>query len=54
MATIRPVSDALQQKAINELFEVPERIPEDIRILREWVEKQPHIKGRTGKSIIFI
>lgn len=43
---IRPLSPELQEKAKNELNEVPERIAEDLFKVREWLTKQPHLKVR--------
>lgn len=47
---IRKVSSSLQLKAINELNEVPERVEEDLKHIREWLTRQPHLKCRTGKG----
>lgn len=44
--SIRPLSKKLQEIAIKELNEVPERIPEDLKHLKEWLSKQHHLKCR--------
>ncbi|KAI4466016.1 alpha-tocopherol transfer protein-related [Holotrichia oblita] len=43
--SIRPLSKELQAKAIAELNEKPERIPEDIEYIKEWLRKQPHLNA---------
>lgn len=52
MSKIRPLSEELSKKAQQELGEVPERIDEDIKVLREWISKQPHIKARTDDQLL--
>ncbi|KAG5672155.1 hypothetical protein PVAND_002308 [Polypedilum vanderplanki] len=52
MAKIRPLSPALQEKAIKELFEVPERIEQDLETFRQWITKSKHIKGRTDDQFL--
>ncbi|XP_017955099.1 retinol-binding protein pinta [Drosophila navojoa] len=42
-AGVRPLPAELQRKAIDELNEVPDRVPSDIAALREWLLKQPHL-----------
>ncbi|XP_053966283.1 alpha-tocopherol transfer protein-like isoform X2 [Anastrepha ludens] len=49
---VRPLTPVLQQKAIVELNEVPERLPADIATLREWLLKQPHLKARTSDQFL--
>ena len=44
---VRELSPELAQKAKEELNEVPERLAEDVKVLREWVAKQPHLRART-------
>lgn len=52
MAAIRAVCPELAKKAETELNEVPSRLPEDLRMLREWIEKQPHLKARTDDQFL--
>ncbi|XP_039955235.1 alpha-tocopherol transfer protein-like [Bactrocera tryoni] len=52
MAAIRPLSAELQKIAIEELNEVPERVPQDIAALREWIEKQSHLRARTDDQFL--
>lgn len=52
MAAIRPLSAELQKIAIGELNEVPQRVSEDIAALREWIEKQPHLRARTDDQFL--
>lgn len=47
MLNIVPLSAELQKVAIEDLDEVPARIPEDIQALRDWIRKQPHLRART-------
>lgn len=44
---VRELSPELAKKAQEELNEVPERLAEDVKVLREWVAKQPHLRART-------
>lgn len=46
------MNSGLQKIAIEELNEVPERINDDIQALREWVQKQPHLKSRTSDQFL--
>ncbi|XP_055917854.1 uncharacterized protein LOC129950080 [Eupeodes corollae] len=52
MPNIRPLSDKLQLKAIDELHEVPGRLDEDIASLRSWIEKQSYLKARTDDQFL--
>ncbi|XP_017488113.1 PREDICTED: alpha-tocopherol transfer protein-like isoform X1 [Rhagoletis zephyria] len=52
MAAIRPLSAELQKIAIEQLNEVPERVPQDIAALRDWIEKQPHLRARTDDQFL--
>lgn len=46
---IRVLPKHLQQIAIKELNEVPERLEDDIKHIKDWIAKQPQLKCRTGK-----
>lgn len=50
--SLRPLSKELQAKAIAELNEKPERIPEDIEYIKEWLRKQPHLNAHIRGKII--
>lgn len=52
MVNIRPLDPALQQKAIDELNEDPERIPQDLEAFRAWIKKSPHIKARDDDQFL--
>uniref|UniRef100_A0A1A9UI68 CRAL_TRIO_N domain-containing protein n=1 Tax=Glossina austeni TaxID=7395 RepID=A0A1A9UI68_GLOAU len=41
MLQIRPLSENLERTAKEELNEVPERLAEEVRILKTWIEQQP-------------
>lgn len=43
MLNIRPLSAELSRIAKTELNELPERISEDIKALRTWINTQPHL-----------
>lgn len=47
MSKIRPLSVDLQKIAESELNELPSRVDDDLATFREWISKQPHLKGRT-------
>ncbi|XP_030377093.1 retinol-binding protein pinta [Scaptodrosophila lebanonensis] len=42
---LRSLKPALQLIAVEELNEVPERVADDIRALRAWALKQPHLRA---------
>ncbi|CAK1603324.1 unnamed protein product [Parnassius mnemosyne] len=44
---IRELSPELAKVAKNELNENPKQTPDDIKYLKEWISKQPHLKART-------
>lgn len=52
--SIRSLPKELQEKAIIELGEVPNRIQEDVKQIREWIQKQPHLKIKNGKNLLYI
>lgn len=47
MANLRTLNEELQKIAESELNETPARIESDLAAFREWITKQPHLKGRT-------
>lgn len=49
---VRPISEELQKIAKEELNEVPERIEEDIKHIKDWLSKQPHLNARTDDQWI--
>lgn len=49
---VRPLNEALKKVAREELNEVESRIPQDIITLREWLDKQPHLKARTDDQFL--
>ncbi|XP_075167485.1 alpha-tocopherol transfer protein-like [Haematobia irritans] len=49
---IRPLSQALQKKAIAELNENPSRIADDLKIFKEWIQMQPHIRSRMNDQFL--
>lgn len=51
--SLRPLSPELQEKAKRELNEDPNRIKDDIKYIKEWLDKQPHLKARKGKLLVF-
>lgn len=52
MALIRPLNEELRKKAITELFEVPDRIQDDLKALKDWISKQPHLKVRLDDQFL--
>ena len=52
MAQIKPLTKELQHVAQEELREVPDRIPEDLKILRSWIEQQPHLNARLDEQFL--
>ncbi|XP_037952691.1 alpha-tocopherol transfer protein-like [Teleopsis dalmanni] len=49
---LRQLPDYLQKTAIEELNEVPERIPADIEALKTWIQQQPHLTARTDEQFL--
>jgi hypothetical protein len=54
MSKIRPLSDLLAKKAADELNEVPDRVPNDLAAIKQWLEKSPHINARTDDQFLMI
>jgi hypothetical protein len=52
MSNIRQISPELQQKAIDELLEVPSRIDSDIEAFRDWIKKSPHLNAPTDDQTL--
>ncbi|XP_061395797.1 clavesin-2-like [Musca vetustissima] len=52
MAQIKPLTAELQKIAIDELGEVPERIPEDLLALKTWIRQQPHLRARDDDQFL--
>ncbi|KAJ3655637.1 hypothetical protein Zmor_014758 [Zophobas morio] len=49
---IRELSKELQEVAIKELNEDPQRIQSDLAYIKEWLSKQPHLKARTDDQFL--
>lgn len=52
MLNIRPLSSSLQQKAVEELNEVPENITRDLDELRAWLHHIPHLRARLDDQFL--
>ncbi|XP_011292467.2 clavesin-2 [Musca domestica] len=52
MPNIRPLPEALQKIACEELNEIPERIDEDLQDFREWIGRQRHLRARTDDQFL--
>lgn len=54
MATlaIRPLSTQLQAVAKEQLNEEPEKIQENLEMLREWIKKSTHLRSRTDDQFL--
>ncbi|XP_017857333.1 PREDICTED: alpha-tocopherol transfer protein-like [Drosophila arizonae] len=48
----RPLSPTLAKLAEQELNETPDRIQQDIIILRVWIRQQPHLRARTEDDFL--
>ncbi|XP_047041970.1 alpha-tocopherol transfer protein-like [Helicoverpa zea] len=44
---VRPLSAELDQKAAVELNETPKKLEDGINHLKDWINKQPHLRART-------
>lgn len=49
---IRALPPLLQNIAIEQLDEDPERIESDISVLKDWILKQPHLNARTDDQFL--
>lgn len=49
---MRPLSPTLAEIARRDLNETPERIQQDLHILREWIRKQRHLRARTSDEFL--
>lgn len=52
MTSVRPLSPALEAIAEKELNESKERLPQDLSILKDWIEKQPHLRARSDDQFL--
>lgn len=52
MLNIRPLSIELTKIAKKELSEVPERIPNDVKALRAWLDTQPHLNPNLNDQFL--
>lgn len=52
MLKIRPLSPELAKIAKNELNEVPEKISDDVRALRTWLDTQPHLNPNLSDQFL--
>lgn len=48
----RPLSPTLAKLAEQEVNETPDRIQQDIIILRVWIRQQPHLRARTDVDFL--
>ncbi|XP_073819610.1 alpha-tocopherol transfer protein-like [Musca autumnalis] len=49
---MRPLTPTLAEIAQRDLNETPERIQQDLHILREWIGKQRHLRARTSDEFL--
>lgn len=47
---VRPLPPDLAEKAKLELTEDPKRLQDGIDHLKDWIDKQPHLRARTGMN----
>ncbi|XP_075164994.1 alpha-tocopherol transfer protein-like [Haematobia irritans] len=52
MAAIKPLPKELEKIAYKELGEVPDRISDDLEILKTWISQQPHLRARTDDEFL--
>lgn len=49
---MRPLSPTLAEIAKRDLNETPDRIQQDLYILREWIRQQRHLRARTSDEFL--
>ncbi|XP_061392749.1 alpha-tocopherol transfer protein-like [Musca vetustissima] len=49
---VRPLPEALQKIAIEELNEDPKRVEADLAAFKEWILQQPHLKARMDDQFL--
>jgi hypothetical protein len=52
MSTIRPLTETLAKKAVEELNEDPQRLAEDLETIKQWLTKMPHIRPCTDDQFL--
>ena len=52
MNKVRVLPPTLALKALVELNEFPERIDSELKSLKEWISKTPHLKARTDDQFL--
>lgn len=52
MSATRPLIPELAEKAKNELNEVVDTIERDLELIKDWLKKSPHIKGRSDDQFL--
>ncbi|XP_035787700.1 retinol-binding protein pinta-like [Anopheles albimanus] len=50
--SLRPLPEALTEKAARELNEKPDRIEEDLAAIRQWLARSPHIRARIDDQFL--
>jgi hypothetical protein len=53
MEEVRALSPDLEAIALQELNEDHDRIEEDMKHIRDWLSKQPHLTARTGNCYYY-
>ncbi|XP_061395798.1 clavesin-2-like [Musca vetustissima] len=52
MSQLKPLPEDLQKISIEELGEVPSRIPADLEALNTWIKLQPHLRARMDDQFL--
>jgi hypothetical protein len=52
MENIRQLSQSLQQRAIEDLNEVPDSIPDELRELKSLIQQTPYLRARTDNQFL--